>query len=426
MYNAAALQSDMKGLVGFAPAFDPSYPELPAELLASDSGRILQYIHPLCTIENAYNVAPEFDKYLYPAWTAKAYAAGAIVAHSGKNYIAINAAAEGEASPDGNAHFKEYTGFADWLTAIYNASVVELFANFIRLRKLNYQNRTLLESTILYDGIGSFTDKIIKEGRFVFLAIDPSPQQGLQVQIHKLGLQADTAQDLTLYLYHSSALDAIATFDISVAKASTFNWQAINAAILKFYEATHNTSGSFYLGYYESDLSGQAFKREYNWITGPCSTCGGQEWNAQNFNKWSKYIKIRAGYVPASALGVDKQLFNESKVVFDAANNWGLNLALSAACDMTELFLLHKEFFADALAMQICIKILSQIAYTTRMNAIAAETKAVAMADIDAGEKDSFLNRFFSELEAVNLDFSGFNSACMPTTIKNSVRYSAV
>lgn len=379
MYNAAQLQEAFAGLVGFAQKVEASYSDIPAPLLASASGRILAMVHPLCTIENIDNCAPEF----------------ATVQRRN-----------------------------DWLLSIYNAGVVDMVSALIRWRKLEQANKTLLDSMVLYDGIGMFTDKIIKSGRFCALELHVSSQRGLQAFIDAIGLQADTVQDVPFYLYHSSVSEPIKTFTVSVQQQSSFNFAPVQDAMLSFYDKSHNASGVFYLGYYESDLVGQAYNRSYDWLKGPCNTCGSL-YNTQAFNTWSKYVKIRAVSFPASALQVDKTLFDTTKGVQDGGN-FGLNLSLSVACDLTEFFTLHKGLFADALAMQICLKLLAVIAYSTRMNAIPDKAKALAMADLDASARDSFAAKYAEELKALAVDFSGLNSACMPSQSKNTVRYSAV
>jgi hypothetical protein len=380
MYNAELLKANFASLVGFLQPNDVGYPAIPEALATSNSGRFVQMIHPLCTIENIMNAAPEFP---------------------------TDAA------------------FLAWLQKIYDSSVLELFTAFIRQRKLDNANRALLDSQILFDGIGSFVDRIIKKGRFVGFRINISAQQGLQVAIPAIGLQADAAQEITLYLYHSSQLEEVASYPITVERASNFNWTDIEGAILKFYDKNRNSEGVFYLGYYEDDLAGQAISRAYNWSTGPCGSCG-QDWNVSAFNKWSKFVKIQAVSFPASAINIEKTIPDERKVEYDVQQNWGLNLSLSVACDMTDFFSLNKMIFADALAMQIAIRLLGVIAYTTRLTAIADQTKALAMADLDYSNKSSFAYGFNQELKALQIDFSGLSSQCMPVMKTAGIKFSAI
>lgn len=419
MYNAQTLQQKFLGLVGFTQYNDPSYPVLPASLLQSSSRIFIQTVHPLCYLETIFNCAPEFSKFQYPAWAAGNYNAGSIITHADTLYIATTAASAGDV-PGVAGMWQETDPFGAWLQSIYNASIIEMMADFIRARALDNANRGLLDSQILFDGIGLYSDRIIKSGRFVGLALTVNNQQGLQATIERLGAQFDTAQDLTLYLYHSSVREPLLTFDINVAKASSFNWQQPEAElILKFYDDTHNAGGYFFLGYYEGDLSGQAIRFDYNFYSGPCVGCN--PYNTQAYNKWSRYVKINSFSVPASALDDDRNLFDINRVQWGGDGNYGLNLAVSVECDMTEFFGVHKMQFAQALAMKICLKLLAVIAYSTRMTAVEDKTRALAFSDLSEKDTDSFLNQYKNELKALSVDFSGMSSDCMPCTNKRGV-----
>lgn len=439
MYNAFTLQQNFSGLVGFFQPYDPAYNRIPAFLNDSLSGRYVQLMHPLCTLENLYNIGPEFDKFDFPAWVNQGYEKGSIVASGGKLWRAEGAIAVDYGEPlagaeyveeygaeyNVNALWKEYEPFTDWLLQNYKASVLELFADFIRARKLDNANKVLLDSQILFDGIGSYADRVIKSNRFVGFQIKVSSQQGLQAQINKLGLQLDGAQVVKFYLYHSSVLEPLKTFDITVGKASTFNWQNVTDAILKFYEDNHDASGTFLLGYYEADLQSgiQAINREYNFRTGPCMGCNEYNWNA--FNKWSKYVKIFPFSVGSAYLDGGKNLFDTSKIAYQPSTNFGINISLTIACDLTEFFTTNKLMFGDALGMKVCLKLLNQTAYSTRMNGISDKTKALAMADLSVDTKDSFINTYLKELKALAVDFSGISSACLPAQ-RNGVTVGAL
>lgn len=416
MYNAAALQAKFLGLVGFLQYNDPSYPALPSALLQSASGRYVQNIHPLCQLETVWNCAPEFIGFQYPAWAAQVYKKGVIVTNAGILYVANTDTVAGDI-PGASAKWETVEPFGAWLQNLYNHSIIELIADFVRFRALEYSNRTILDSQILYDGIGLYSDRIVKTGRFVGLALRLSTQDGLMAAIEQLGAQLDTPQDLTLYLYHNSVQDPILSFDISVAKASTFNWQApAQELLLKFYEQSHNAGGLFYLGYYEDDLIGQAIKMDYNFAIGPCSTCN--PYNNQAFNKWSKFVSITPVAIPSAALNAGRKLFDVSRAEYGGDHNYGLNIALTVSCDMTEFFGLHRMQFAQALAMKIVIKLLEVIAYSTRMTAVEDKVKALAFADLSDKESDSYVNKYKSELTALTVDFSGFSSQCMPCQTK--------
>ncbi len=421
MYNATALQTAFRGLVGFFQPFDPEYKNLPASLTTSASGRFVQMVHPLCNLENIYNIAPEFDKFEYNAWVAGSFEERAIVEHEGKQWIATEALIAADV-PGASGKWVPFNGLADYLGKIVDSSILEVFSDFVKYKKLEHSNRTLVDSLILFDGIGSFTDKIIKRGRFVGFQIDVSSQEGLSAMISKIGLQVDTAQTVDIYLYHGSVEEPLLTVPLEVAKASTFNFKPVSDAILGFSDS-HDSGGSFYLGYYEDDLEGQAIKRDYDFVRGACLSCN--EYNYRAFNTWSKHVKIHPIYVEAANLN-GTNLFNTARVVSSPGHNYGLNLQLSVSCDMTPFFSQHKLHFADALAQKIALKILQQTAYTTRINVVPDKTRALAMADLATSDEDSFASQYQKELKALAVDFSGLNSQCMPMIANRGVRIGAI
>jgi hypothetical protein len=440
MFNAALLKTNFAGLVGFFQPYDPAYSKLPAFLNQSDSGRYLQTTHPLCTIENLFNIGPEFDKFDFPTWANQAYEANSVVLSNGKLWIASTDIAVDYGEPigesayseeyDDNQYFnedeklwKEYDPFAEYLRNIYQAAVLQTFTDFLTGRKVGVKAKSLLDSQILYDGIGSYIDRIVKKGYFRGFEISLSSQHGISAIINKMGLQADEVQDITIYLYHTSQKEAIATFDLSVASASSFNWQTLENIMLGFYKSGYNTEGRFLLGYYEDDLVGQAIRMNYNFRSGACMGCDGP--NYEYFNRWSKYVKISPFYVPSTAFDA-RNLFDLSKIVYDYQGNNGLNIAISVYCDLSDFFINNKIMFADALAYQIAIKLLGQIAYSTRMSAIPDKTKALAMADLSIKDEDSLVNKYKEELKGLELDFSGLSSACMPCKESKGVSMGAV
>jgi hypothetical protein len=428
MYDAQTLKDAFKGLVGFEQPNDPTYPVLAPYVLQSTSGRIVNHVHPLCSIENIYNSIPEFDLYTYQDWTNRAYKQGEVVKLGGNLYRAKKNILAGYPAPDASADSEfdeDFDGvsfavnylwdatdpFSEYLNKKMEVAIIQMVSEFIRQKKLDGANRTLIDSQILFDGIGSFNDREIKSGRFVGFEISLSSQQGIQAIFSQVGLQADAAQStLQFYLFHSSVEEALKTFTISIAKASSFNWIDVQDAMLKFYENTHDAAGFFYFGYFEDDLTGQAIRKAYDFINGPCLTCS--EYNRNAFNRWSKYIKIRPFYAPASALD-GTNIFDITKIQYDPQNNFGINIALSVYCDMTEFFILNKGLFADAYAMKIASLLLKEIAYSTRMTAISDKNRAIAMADIDMNAKSAWIQEYINELRALSVDFSGLSSKCL-------------
>jgi len=391
MYDSAKIKSELTSLVGFRKAYDPSYPALPNQLATSTSGRTVAGAHPLCTLENLWNTGPEFTKF--------------------------------EAQVDGPAAF-----FA-WLTELRDEAAIFMITELIKSRKMDGANRSLIDSLKLYDGIGAYVDRIVGRSRFVGLEVRVQSQEGLQVALGAIGIQLDKplAIGLPIYIYHSSRAEPVAELTIPVTSGQSFTWfTPEKLTLLRSNDSGHDSGGVFYIGYYEEDLGdAQAIKRTSSWGKAPCIGCS--EWNVQSFKKWSKHVDVIAFSVPSTALAADSNnLFDTGAITYDASNNWGLNLAVTVECDLTDFFISNKSLFADALAGALVLKCLNVIAYSTRMGAISDQTKAIAMADLNENDKSSFAYKWLGTLKALALDFSTINSTCMPKNEGPGVAWGAV
>ena len=241
-------------------------------------------------------------------------------------------------------------------------------------------------------------------------------------------MQLTGNQSLTFYLYHSSWAEPLQEVELSFERSGSFQWHKLEDVVAEYTSKFHNTGGRFYLGYYEEDLEGQAIKRDSSWGQAPCIGCS--DWNYQSYQKWSKHVNIIGFHVDSTwhhgGDTGDRMMFDEKNVYFDASTNWGLNLKLSVACDLTEFFIRNKSRLTEALGMAVAVKLLEQIGYTTRINAIPDSIKALAFKDLSIADEDSFMNRYLNEIKAVAVDFQGISSDCMPCQNKKGIKMGAV
>jgi hypothetical protein len=430
MYNTKVLEQQFRGIVAFLPANDPSYTPLDPTLTASLTGVYVQRTHPLCTIENLENVAPEFSRYTYPVWnTAVNYAANTLVSYSGKIYRAAVENLAGSPAPGVTGDWVEINAFSSWLTDQYNSGIQKLFADLIRYKALYHSNRQLIDSLMLFDGLGRYADKIVKRGRMVGFSIKVASQEGLVATIDKVGAQMSGNGVVPMYLYHSTQTAPISQFDLVLDRDGSFQWlDGPPEGLLLSYIGEWSPEGQFYLAYYEDDLPAgvQAIRRESYWGMEPSLTCAFcSAWNHSSYMKWSKHLKLNAFWIQAGQWNADRTMFDENLIQYDPTTNWGLNLKVTVACDLTPFFLTNKLRFQDALAMSVCIKLLEQIGYTTRLNSIADQTKALALRDLSIEDKDSFYNKYVEEVKSLSLEFSGMSSDCMPCAKKGGIKMGA-
>ncbi len=387
MFNITQIQSCFSGLVGFQQPHDPTYPEVIEELNEPITGMFIN--HPLASLENLYNAGPDFS---------------------------------GFSSNDTDRD----TLFNEYLQGIYNESCTALVAKLLQMKKINDAAKSLIEQQQLYTGFGFIGDKVIKRSRFVGFQINTRKKNNLMVLISKIGFQVDTAQTVKFYLYHTSQVDPVKTIDVMITRASSFTWQdTLNKVMLSYMDGDHSSEGFFMFGYYEDDIEGQVIRMDKTLQYAPCATCSMADTYA--FNAWNKYMGITAISVPEEALNSDKTLFDPAAILYTNNTNWGINLSITTVCDLTAFFCSNKLSFVDALAQQITLNIINKIAYSTRINSISDKTKGLAMADLDIESPSSFINYEYKKaLEALNVDFSGFDSECLPCRRNSGITYSAI
>jgi len=387
MFNILQVQAAFAKLVGFKQPNDPSYPPVNSVLSSSDTGMFIQ--HPLCSIENLYNAGPEFAGFTNPTvLTVK---------------------------------------FNEYLQGIYNESCTMLIAKLLEMKKIQDSAKSLLESQVLYTGFGFGGDKIIRKSRFVGYRINTSLKQNVMVILNQIGFQIDTAQTVKFYLYHSSQINPVAEIEVVISRANSFNWyDSLNKFLLSHMMGNNNSNGTFYFGYYEDDLIGQVIRMDKSLQSPPCASCSYADTDA--YNAWSKFVGIQAISVEAEFLDLEERtIFDLTKIVDVSSNNWGINLNITAVCDLTSFFTRNKRAFTDALAKQIELNIFTKIAYSTRINSISDKTKGLAMADLDATSESSYLNAEYKPaLKALSVDFSGFDSNCLPCQHNKGIHVSAI
>lgn len=420
MVNNELIKSCFSGLIGFKNSHDPEYPRLYDSLTESRSGWYINSIHPLCSIENIYNSAPNFRnfEYQFATWSPFiTYKKGDIVNFSNVNYVAIQDGPSEEPSYD-IAYWKIWDPFSSWLEEFLELTSVNFVNEFMVQKKIMQGSRSFVDSLVLYQGNGSLSERIIKEQRFVGVQINVNKQEGLVVRIDSIGLQIDTPQEnLDLYLYHSSKETPIKILPINIENAGSFSWINVDSLILD--NSLVNSDGVFYLGYYEDDLAGQALRRKMD-FSRPCMGCGST--NINLFNQWSKYVKVKAFSVRGSDLDEDKNVFAFDAPEFESESNFGINLKISAYCDLSSLICRNINILAEAFAQKVALCFIEMIAFNNRLNVISDTTKQLAMSELNDNEgSSSFLMKYKKSLNSLTMDFEGTSSVCLPCVSSKSV-----
>lgn len=375
MFNPTIIQSCMTSLLGWRNDANSSVPQITnTALLTSNSGLYYNDFHPLLLIENISNTLPE-DKTI-------------------DNY----------------------------LTEKVNSGINKALTKVVLEKKLNESTKTLLNSSKLFDGIGRFQDTIVSNGRFVGIEVEIFPSYGAKVIIDKIGLQFTSAQtNLPIYIYHTSQVDPIKTVTATTTKSNSLEWLTLSESIdFSYLSNSYDSGGMFYIGYFQDNISGQAIKKDFNFIDGPCNTCRGGANLMKVWNERLNFVRIVPIEVASGNLS-GTQMFDYTKRKYTPTNNFGLNFGVTVQCDISEYLCEQKMILTDLIGKQVAVDILNDMKHSTRLNRIANVSQNMIIRDLE-GDRETFepglAKRLSDSVKAVDFDFSKIDSPCLPCNKK--------
>lgn len=427
MIRIADIQDKLLHLVGWKQNYDLSNITLSDNLTQTESGMYFQQIHPLLTLDNLQSIAPDFQNYNWQVYdTNKAYKSGEVVRIEDSLYKALQDAPIKTSISDTD-YWIETNPFSEWLEDKTKASIVKLVNKFINMKLADKASKSLIENKTLFDGTGRLTNKIENRNRLVGFEIDTVRSKGVTVKIDKIGLQMTEPGSYTLYIFHSSNPEPIYTLTFEKTKANSLEWFKPKDDILLPYESVNtDAGGSWYLVYKQSELpeNAQAIYKDRDWSTGPCKACSRSEFLA--YQVWSKYIEIHPFYIS------EDEEFDPEAMNFTYDKNYGINLEVSAYCDLTDFIIKQRAMFQDVLSKQVAIDFLREFAYNpnvrTNRHSINA-SKLDILTELD-GDSSSMRQSGLSyeldiALKALSISTQGLDRICLPC-VNNGIKYRSI
>ena len=427
MIRIADIQDKMLHLVGWKQSYDLSDIMLSSNITQTESGMYFQQIHPLLTLDNLRSIAPDFQNFNWQVHDAnKAYKSGEVVRVDDSLYKAIQDV-PAETDILDSEYWTETNPFSEWLEEKTKASIVKLVNKFINMKLADKATKSLIENKILFDGTGRLTNKIENRNRLVGFEIDTVRSKGVTVKIDKIGLQMTEPGSYTLYIFHSSNPEPIYTLTFEKTKANSLEWFKPKDDILLPYESANtDAGGSWYLVYKQSELpeNAQAIYKDRDWSTGPCKACSRSEFLA--YQAWSRYIEVHPFYIS------EDEEFDPEIMNFTYDKNYGINLEVSAYCDLTDFIIKQRAMFQDVLSKQVAIDFLREFAYNpnvrTNRHSINA-SKLDILVELD-GDSNSMRQSGLSyeldiALKALSISTQGLDRVCLPC-VNNGIKYRSI
>lgn len=427
MIRIADIQDKMLHLVGWKQSYDLSDIMLSSNLTQTESGMYFQQIHPLLTLDNLRSIAPDFQNFNWQVHDVnKAYKSGEVVRVDDSLYKALQDVPV-ETDILDSEYWTETNPFSEWLEEKTKASIVKLVNKFINMKLADKATKSLIENKILFDGTGRLTNKIENRNRLVGFEIDTVRSKGVTVKIDKIGLQMTKPGSYTLYIFHSSNPEPIYTLTFEKTKANNLEWFKPKEDILLPYESANtDAGGSWYLVYKQSELpeNAQAIYKDRDWSTGPCKACSRSEFLA--YQAWSRYIEVHPFYIS------EDEEFDPEIMNFTYDKNYGINLEVSAYCDLTDFIIKQRAMFQDVLSKQVAIDFLREFAYNpnvrTNRHSINA-SKLDILVELD-GDSNSMRQSGLSyeldiALKALSISTQGLDRVCLPC-VNNGIKYRSI
>ena len=427
MIRIADIQDKLLHLVGWKQNYDLSNITLSDNLTQTESGMYFQQIHPLLTLDNLQSIAPDFQNYNWQVYdTNKAYKSEEVVRIEDSLYKALQDVPIKTSISDTD-YWIETNPFSEWLEDKTKASIVKLVNKFINMKLADKASKSLIENKTLFDGTGRLTNRIENRNRLVGFEIDTVRSKGVTVKIDKIGLQMTEPGSYTLYIFHSSNPEPIYTLTFEKTKANSLEWFKPKDDILLPYESVNtDAGGSWYLVYKQSELpeNAQAIYKDRDWSTGPCKACSRSEFLA--YQAWSKYIEVHPFYMS------EDEEFDPEAMNFTYDKNYGINLEVSAYCDLTDFIIKQRAMFQDVLSKQVAIDFLREFAYNpnvrTNRHSINA-SKLDILAELD-GDSSSMRQSGLSyeldiALKALSISTQGLDRICLPC-VNNGIKYRSI
>ena len=363
MIRIADIQNALLPLVGWHQDYDPQK-QIDETLTHSESGLYYQDAHPLMTLQNVRSIMPDGFKFQYQEWEADVhYRKGDKRSYDGVVYKATDDNVNEQ--PDTSDKWEVFNIVSDFIKEQTLSGIAQTVQTFLQIKGLLRESKSLLERRTFFDGAGRLTNYQQPQGKLVGFEINPVRAMGVTAKIERIGLQMVGATGtVRVYLFHSSQVDPIYYQDLEFTKENGgFQWFDMTDWYMPYISEKNNSGGSWYLVYNQNDLPEgmMAINATKDWSREPCMTC-----NAGSVEAWrelTKYLRISPFKVGAlETFDQYPEMWDIEDNIYTNTANYGLNVEVSVACDLSQFIIDQRDIFATVLQRQVAASMLRTMA----------------------------------------------------------------
>lgn len=363
MIRIADIQTALLPLVGWHQDYDPQH-QIDETLTQSESGLYYQDVHPLLTLQNVRSIMPDTFKYQYKEWEADvAYKKDDKRMYDDVVYKALEDNVNEQ--PDQSEKWAVYDIVSDFILQQTLSGIAQTVQTFLQIKGLLRETKSLLEHRTFMDGAGRIANTQPLQGKLVGFEINPVRSMGVTTKIERIGLQMVGATGIVrVYLFHSSQVEPLYWQDLEFTKDNGgFQWFTMQDWYMPYISDRNNSGGSWYLVYNQNDLPDgmMAVNATRDWSREPCMTCN--PGSVEGWRELTKYLLISPFKV--SALETFKEypeLWDIEDNIYTNTSNYGLNVEVSVACDLTDFIISQRQMFATVLARQVAANMIRTMA----------------------------------------------------------------
>lgn len=316
----------------------------------------------------------------------------------------------------------------DYLMEVREGAIKDVLTKVAVHNALENTGKDLVSSSIISATRLPY-DTVTNESRFVGVRFALGNSTGIRLVINRIGLYLSAAQpSLTLYLFNSNQPTAINTYVFSSNVANSFKWLE-EQIVLDLDDGGDNSGATWYLGYYQSDLVGNAVRyRPLNWVNG--YACGGGCGNKyktveSNYKAISKHVDMCAFYIAASNLPLNPtDRFDLDDVVNVYDNNFGFNFNITVKCHLGQFWKDNRLQFAIAIQKMCIQKVLEDFLGSNQSSGAEQNIQANAYQALypqTGTTQRPYSEQVKSAIKSVRLNMGNVsNNPCLPCARKGS------